>query len=81
MTMVGAFLYLAGKSGQIRYYVFAFLIVAWGIVFSIVDFGPGYTGLTLFLLSIGGLSLISGTIQFIRFLRKYPKIVEEASDG
>jgi len=81
MMMVGAFLYLASKSGQARYYAFASLLVAGGIAFSIIDFGSGYTGITLFLLSIGVLSLIYGTIQFIRFLHNNPLPAAEASDG
>lgn len=81
MMMVVSLINLAFRSGQVRHYVFAFLILAGGIAFSIIDSGSGYSGAALFVLSIGGLFLIYGTIQFIRFLRKYPKIAEEASDG
>lgn len=82
MVTVVSLIDMAVKSGQIRHYAFAFLIVAGGIALSIIDFGFGYaTGAALFVLSIGGLFLTYGTSQFIRLLRKYPKVAQEASDG
>jgi hypothetical protein len=75
----GGFIYSASKSGAARYYVFVVLSVGLGFAFSIL-FSEPYTGLTFYLLTMGALFILCGAVTFLRFLRKYPLLAEEAAD-
>ena len=80
MGLSGGMIYAASKSGANRYYVFMVLAVGLGIAFSIL-FPEGYTGLTLYLLTLGGVFILCGAITFLCFLHKNPLRAEEAADG
>jgi len=80
VLLVGGFLYAHGKSGSIRYIVFAFLAVGFGLLFSIINF-ESYNGLILNLFVMGGIFIVSGFTLFILFLRKYPEPAKEVNDG
>ena len=75
------FVSLAAKSGTTRYYIFALWSVMYGLVLSILNFEPIETGTLLYFLAMGALLTPYGLVLFIRFLRKFPKSVEEVSDG
>jgi hypothetical protein len=79
VLMVGGFLYAHGKSGNIRYIVFAVLAVVSGLLFSIMSF-ESYDGLIVNFFVMGGIFIVAGFTLFILFLHKYPKIVKEVSN-
>jgi len=76
VLLVGGFLYAHGKSGSIRYIVFALLSVGFGLLFSIMSF-ESYDGLIINFFVMGGIFIVTGFTLFILFLRKYPKPAEE----
>lgn len=80
VLLSGGMIYAASKSGAARYTVFMVLSVGLGIAFSIL-IPEGYTGLTLYLLTLGGVFILCGAITFLRFLRRYPLPAAEAADG
>jgi hypothetical protein len=80
VLLSGGMIYAASKSGAARYTVFMVLAVGLGVAFSIL-FPEGYTGLTLYLLTLGGVFILCGAIIFLRFLHKNPLPAEEAADG
>ena len=80
VLLSGGMIYAASKSGAARYYVFLVLAVGLGVAFSIL-FPEGYTGLTLYLLTLGGVFILCGAIIFLCFLHKNPLPAEEAADG
>lgn len=79
VLLVGGFLYAHGKSGSIRYIVFAVLVVVLGLLFSIMNF-ESYNGLIINFFVMGVIFIVTGFTLFILFLHKYPKIVKEMSD-
>ncbi len=76
VVLVGGFLYAHGKSGSVRYIVFALLSVGFGLLFSIMNF-ESYDGLIINLFVMGGIFMVTGFSLFILFLHKYPKPAEE----
>jgi len=78
VLLVGGFLYAHGKSGNIRYIVFAVLAVVSGLLFSIMNF-ESYDGLIINFFVMGGIFVVTGFTLFILFLYKYPKLVKEVS--
>jgi len=81
MILVGPFAHAQSRSGSIRYTGYAILSVILGIIFSLIEFGSGCTGLILYLVIIGGFLVLGGLVTFIRFLRKYPLPETEVRDG
>ncbi len=69
---LGAMIYTRSKSGDPRYHVYGLIALASGIAFSIHKFAPVKSGLTLYLLFVGGVFLLSGLVQFVTFLREHP---------
>jgi len=76
VLLVGGFLYAHGKSGSIRYIVFAVLAVASGLLFSIMSF-ESYDGLIINFFVMGSVFTVTGSILFTLFVHKYPKPAEE----
>jgi len=76
VLLVGGFLYAHGKSGNIRYKVFAVLAVVSGLLFSIMSF-ESYDGLIINFFVMGGMFIVTGSILFTLFVHKYPKPAEE----
>jgi len=81
MILVGPFAHAASRSGSIRYTGYAIMSVVFGVFFSLIEFGSGYTGLILYLVFIGVFLFLSGLVIFSLFLRKYPLPAEEALDA
>jgi hypothetical protein len=80
VLLSGGMIYAASKSGAARYTVFLVLAVGLGVAFSIL-FPEPYTGLTLYLLTLGGVFILCGAIIFLCFLHKNPLPAEDAADG
>jgi hypothetical protein len=80
VLLSGGMIYAASKSGAARYTVFLVLAVGLGVAFSIL-FPEPYTGLRLYLLTLGGVFILCGAIIFLCFLHKNPLPAEEAADG
>jgi len=77
MMAIGPF-WLGQTYGLKRAYVLAVLFLLGGILIPVLGIATGYAAVGLEC-SLGGLiSLISGTIMFTRFLRKYP--LEDVAD-
>ena len=74
------FFYLASKSGLIRLYIYTGISIVSGIILSAIQFEGDYTGMSLFCFSIAIMSFVSGITIFIRFLRRNPIKIEEATD-
>jgi len=81
MILVGPFAHAASRSGSVRYYGYAILSVILGLLFSLIEFGSGCTGLILYLVIIGGFLVLGGLVIFVCFLRKYPLPETEVHDG
>ncbi|PXF61077.1 MAG: hypothetical protein C4B59_05820 [Candidatus Methanogaster sp.] len=80
-TLVGAFHYMASKSGSVRFHLFAVVSATLGFILSMVDFDSEFNfGVIIYLLIMGGLLVISGIVRFIRFLHMYPLPEKEVSD-
>ena len=77
MILVGPFAHAASRSGSIRYTGYAILSVILGVLFSLIEFGSGCTGLILYLVFIGVFLFLSGLAIFTLFLRKYPLPAED----
>jgi hypothetical protein len=80
VLLSGGMIYAASKSGAARYTVFLVLAVGLGVAFSILVPEP-YTGLTLYLLTLGGVFILCGAIIFLCFLHKNPLPAEDTADG
>jgi hypothetical protein len=76
VLLVGGFLFAHGKSGCIRYIVFAVLAVVSGLLFSIMSF-ESYDGLIVNFFVMGGIFIVTGSVLFTLFVHKYPKPAEE----
>ena len=72
--------HLFAVSGDARYHVLTALALASGIVLSLFPFSAAKTGVILHLLIMGGVLLLWGLVEFVRFLRKYPKLADEGAD-
>jgi hypothetical protein len=72
LTLLGAMLYLNGKSGDKTYLGYAGYAVLAGLGFSLYQFEPVISGIPFYLLFISLSMMIAGIIRFILFLKKYP---------
>ncbi|MHC4206885.1 MAG: hypothetical protein ACYSTT_19690 [Planctomycetota bacterium] len=77
-VLAGMFSSLASKSGAVRYYIFAVWSFLSGIALSMIKFDIVETGVLLYFAVMGGLLIPFGLIQFAMFLRKHPKVAQEA---
>ncbi len=80
IMILGAMLYSYGKSGSLRFYIYAALAMVTAPFFSFINFEGRLVSLGYYLLFIGFIFLIIGLIIFIHFLRKYPIQREEITD-
>lgn len=78
--ILGAMIYTKSKSGDPRYHLYGLIALAGGIAFSIHRFAPVKSGITLYLLFVGGVFLLSGLVQFATFLREHPLPVGDGLD-
>ena len=78
LTLLGAMLYLNGKSEDRTYLVYAVYSVLSGIGFSLYQFQPVYASIQFYLLFISLSMMIAGVIRFILFRKKYP-VFDEVS--
>jgi hypothetical protein len=72
LLISGGFIYLGSKSGLARYYVLIALLMASGLLFSLLNIPSSQTRLSLYLLTIGGLLLLVGVGILFRFVRQNP---------
>ncbi len=77
--LMGAFTYVAGKSGDSRNYGIGIFGLATGVVFSVYTFESMWTSLEMYLLFMGSCFVGLGVVRFVYFLRKYP-VLEEVTD-
>lgn len=77
LIMFGPSLFLVDKTGQRHYYILGAFSTILGFFFSILDFPGEMTGLFLFFLTLGVLSIILGIIRYVWFIRTYPVIQME----
>ena len=80
VVLLGAFNYLYSKSGSLRYWIYALVILGFGILFSIRNYA-GYEGVITWILSMGVFFLITGLVYFVLFLHRYPMPAEEVTNG
>ncbi len=80
VLLVGGFLYAHGKSGDFRYIIYIILSVAFGLLFSIMNF-KSYDGLIANFFIMGSIFILAGVILFALFLHKHPKPAEESNSG
>ena len=82
ILFVGLFHYsFADRYGNRIYYSFAALSVIGGLILSIMEFTSARMGFIVFLVGMGSLLILFGSIRFILFLRKYPRSVEVPDDS
>ncbi len=79
ILLSGGFLVVALASGLVRFWVYALFSVALGVAWSIPQFEPRMTAISLYLLSMGLLLFPWGLALFILFLRRHPAPAEEVS--
>ncbi len=79
ILLSGWFVGLALVSGLVRLWVYALFSVALGVAWSIPQFEPRMTAISLYLLSMGSFLLPWGLALFILFLRRHPAPAEEVS--
>jgi uncharacterized membrane protein YjjP (DUF1212 family) len=77
--LTGAFIYLAGKSGDPRNYGIAAFGLVTGVVLSVYTFESMWTGLIVYLLFMGSLFIGLGLVRFTYFVHTFP-VKEEVSD-
>jgi len=77
--LTGALVYLAGKSGDPRYYGIALFGLVIGIALSIYRFESMWTGITVYLFFMGSCFIGLGSGRFVYFLHRYP-LQEESSN-
>ncbi|MCW3979400.1 MAG: hypothetical protein NWF12_06580 [Candidatus Bathyarchaeota archaeon] len=78
--LLGSMIYMRSKSGDPRYHVYGLIALAGGIAFSIHRFAPVHSGITLYLLFVGGVFFLLGLVQFATFLREHPLAVGDDLD-
>jgi hypothetical protein len=76
LTLLGAMLYLNGKSGDNVYLYYAGYSVLSGFGFSQLKFQPVRNCIQYYLLFIGFSMLVAGIARFIQFRKKYPVFEE-----
>jgi hypothetical protein len=77
--LIGGFVYLAGKSGDPRYYGIAVFGLIVGIILSIYQFDFMWTGIIIYLFFMGACFIGLGIGRFMYFLHRYP-LQEENSN-
>lgn len=73
-------IYLHSKSGGAGPWVYAVVAIGLGLLFSILEL-DGFEGTIYWCLSLGAFLILSGIIQFVLFLRKYPMPAQEVNNG
>jgi hypothetical protein len=68
----GGFLFLARRSGFIRYYLYIAASLVGGVAFSLIQFERPYQNVQMLLLALAALMLVSGGWIFVRFLAANP---------
>ncbi|MBN2334414.1 hypothetical protein JXL21_02565 [Candidatus Bathyarchaeota archaeon] len=79
LMVLGAMVYMEGKTGDRRFWVYAAVSVCIGLAFSWVNALEWRTAISLQMILIGLVVFISGSVRFYLFLREYP-IIEGGTD-
>jgi len=69
------------RSGNPLYYILTGCSIVSGATLTLLSFQTAKTGIIVYFLIMGGLMFIWGLVTFIRFLRQYPRVPEEATGG
>ena len=77
MLAIGPY-WLGQTYGLVRGYVWAALFVLGGIAMPLFSIASGYQAVGLLCTVMGLLTLTTGTIMFVRFIRRYPVADQEA---
>lgn len=77
--LTGAFIYLAGKSGDSRNYGIGVFGLVTGVVLSVYTFESMWTGLIVYLIFMGSVFLGLGLVRFGYFVHTFP-VKEEVID-
>ena len=78
MLAIGPY-WLGQTYGLVRGYVWAVLFVLGGIAMPLFSIASGYQAVGLLCTVMGLLTLTTGTIMFVRFIRRYPVADQEAA--
>jgi hypothetical protein len=81
LIMFGPSLDLVDKTGERKYYGIGVFSSILGLIIAWINFQNGKFGLTIYLVLLGGISLIIGFITFVRFIKKYPIITDSQHLG
>jgi hypothetical protein len=76
LIMFGPSLDLVDKTGQRIYYGIGLFSTILGLLIVLVSFQNAKLGFTIYLLLLGSISCIIGSITFVRFIKKYPIITD-----
>jgi len=78
MLAIGPY-WLGQTYGLVRGYVWAALFILGGIAMPLFSISSGYQAVGLLCTVMGLLTLTTGTIMFVRFIRRYPVADQEAA--
>jgi hypothetical protein len=69
---LGGMIYLHGKSGDPMAYVYAFVALVSGGIFTMYELESSKRGIELYLLSLAGFFMMAGVIRLLTFMRRNP---------
>jgi hypothetical protein len=81
IMVIGAYGYLASRSGSRRYYAMGLLTLAGAVWLCFRQFPGKLQGLGLLWLLMSAMFLLSGTVSFARFARAYPLAAAGAAEA
>ena len=76
LVMFGPSLDIVDKTGQRKYYGLGMVSTILGLLIVMMNFQNAKFGFTIYLLLLGSISCIIGGITFVRFIKKYPIIID-----
>jgi hypothetical protein len=79
-VMAGMFSSFASRSGAVRHNIFAVCSLLAGILLSLINFDAVETGTLLYFAVMGAILVPFGLAQFVTFLKKHPKSLEETQN-
>jgi hypothetical protein len=77
MMAIGPY-WLGQTYGLVRGYVYAATFLLFGIAIPVFGISSGYEAVGLLCSFVGSITLITGTVMFVIFLRKYPAVESDA---
>jgi hypothetical protein len=74
MLLVGSFVHLQQKTGQLRYYAYGVLALLSGLVMSMIELPGLNNAIVLYIIGWGVVFLAIGFLTFFGFVWKHPKL-------